>query len=384
VLGAGFSRSLGGPLLQDLLSVASRFRVYAEYGAVLAQDVTDPVYWLYHFGSNFEEGTLDPTVKMQGARLWRNAEEFLEVLDEAAASPRREQALKDAWKRARAGLPDQRGFENELPDAASLRDAATRLIAASCSVFIEGLDRETIKAGERWKPYQAWIRELRENDTLVTFNYDRVVEQLSAEEYAGSGSSSLFTAHVMEPGTKPEALEEDSIARLARRATLVKAHGSVNWVLCNAGIEKRDWSPDLLSSENKLALAIPGASKHTMATSFFRKLWRQARVALEAAEEIFFLGFRFPESDAAAREMVLDAIGGNGRPGLIVTTVLGPDTRGLDSARLIELVRWAAGASRVSYELGKPDETERSIVAAPFYVEDFLDGWSREQGRERG
>jgi len=86
ILGAGFSRPLGGPLLGDLFSEASagnlRARFPPERYPRLKTPAANLVRWIYRWGLG-EEQHLVWTGKTRGEPLWSNAEEYLEFLDTA-------------------------------------------------------------------------------------------------------------------------------------------------------------------------------------------------------------------------------------------------------------------------------------------------------------
>ena len=45
-----------------------------------------------------------------------------------------------------------------------------------CSVFLQHAET----SGEKWGPYIRWASKLRPSDTIITFNYDLVLEKLAA------------------------------------------------------------------------------------------------------------------------------------------------------------------------------------------------------------
>src|SRR5688500_11254018 len=113
VLGAGFSKSLGGPLLGDLLSpkswpeLKSRYERVLAVGGQLPADLTErqaqehgrfldssevrTIYEIFAYGTaNFFEwrSTLNQDRGNDGGlRIWTDAEHFLEQLDSVAVSP---------------------------------------------------------------------------------------------------------------------------------------------------------------------------------------------------------------------------------------------------------------------------------------------------------
>jgi hypothetical protein len=58
ILGAGFSRSLGGPLMGDLLSLGALRDITALYGEHLNAQHAELVFYLFHCGAGFPDGPL--------------------------------------------------------------------------------------------------------------------------------------------------------------------------------------------------------------------------------------------------------------------------------------------------------------------------------------
>src|SRR5688572_5111669 len=89
ILGSGFSRSLGGPLLKDLFSERGRewTRLHfkdedppAPPGGGAGRDKLQPVYDL------FQQWVIGSTRQKRRGSLWNDAEDFLEVLAVAQAT----------------------------------------------------------------------------------------------------------------------------------------------------------------------------------------------------------------------------------------------------------------------------------------------------------
>jgi hypothetical protein len=59
-----------------------------------------------------------------------------------------------------------------------VRTTARRLVAAECAAFLQHVD----PTREQWRPYRRWAASLTPNDTVVTFNYDRVLEMLHDQQ----------------------------------------------------------------------------------------------------------------------------------------------------------------------------------------------------------
>jgi len=376
ILGAGFSQSLGGPLMGDLLSHGLRCEIVARYGASLKRDDVELVCWLFHAGTGFADGPVyDAPFNFPKTRRWEDAEAFMEVVDNAQKDQASKATIEAVYNqlnalKARGGF----NFPYQLPTMEELARLVRRVIVASCSVFMEGTTRDIARDKERWKPYQRWLGLLRDNDSILTFNYDRVVETL----HPVVGSSS-WCARVCGVDDSLEETEQTSIARRAGLPLLYKLHGSVDWKIENGRIKRVDWSPALLEDASTLAIATPGDSKMEMAGGRFRKLWSQAEAAIREADEVFILGFRFPPSDAHPRDRLMAQFRKNEVPGLNVHVVLGPD-ESAERRRLLALLRSPVGARpRFDEDAGY---NERRLIARSLFVEDFLSDWALREEEE--
>ncbi len=338
VLGAGFSRSLGAPLLDDLFSEQLDGLVRAAYGDSryprLYSQAAKVVRRLY---------------REHHPRHWRDAEEFLDRLDLAARAP------DSAWARSVLSLAGQLQLGPEPLSALSF--AARRLVAAQCAVFLSQADRNM----ERWGPYRHWASQVDAAQSVITFNYDTVLEQLSPKfEIVRPGDASPLAM----PG-------------------VFKLHGSVNWIRSSANgkdyVEVRPDIPDaaLTLDDECLAIASPGPTKQEMTEQLFEGLWKHAMQELRTASAIVFIGYRFPPSDSVARQRLIRAISENEMTYLSLHTVLGADTNGPDSQRLRSLLLYAVRRG------GRTPCTDKNVMSSgprmfnmtqhPLWAQDFLD-----------
>jgi hypothetical protein len=180
VLGAGFSRALGGPLMNNLLDEMS-IDVIHELFPRPPEHVDD---WLAH-------GMYQARRVCQGGiqtGLWLNAEDFLEKLESAyLQQPDAPQAVAShslISTIVRRGVAHRSRLTGVL-DTASLSPleelvrSARRAIAADCSVFNRGADPEK---QERWWPFLRWARGLQSHHTVLTFNYDTIPDVLEKQK----------------------------------------------------------------------------------------------------------------------------------------------------------------------------------------------------------
>jgi hypothetical protein len=292
-------------------------------------------------------------------RVWRDPEEYIQFLDECASDPdsvTAQQATKIAlrWAKGKEG-----GFANgDKFKPGALAISAKRALAADCSRFT----RAAVLGSERWSPYQSWLARIateqanhkQGHQVLVSFNYDRVLELAS-----GNGCSIVLGGdRALSPTEVP----------------LFKMHGSVDWVIDDGGacvVGKPEQA--LICEPDRIAMGVPGRSKQAF-TQKVGALWRQAIALIQKAEVVLFVGYRFPETDAQAREQILRALAQNKEMHISVHIVRGPDTDDRDGRRLRSLLENSLRGERTKG--ARTDSSSRgntySLQVHPLFAEDFL------------
>jgi hypothetical protein len=371
VLGSGFSRSLGGPLLKDLFSERGREWTRLHFrdtdlpigGSGSPRDKLQPVYDL------FQQWVIGSTRQKRRGSLWNDAEDFLEVLALAQTT--------DSAGAYAAKQIDRLARSSNL-SVGVLYERARRAIAAECLFTMT-----TSTEFERWGPYKRWAARLSPDDTLVTFNWDLVLEML--------GTVNGMQTMGCETVVLPSDYDFDESQQRTDLCTILKMHGSVDWFEgCQPydSLDDGETFSDLAMrrlKEGKVPIVgMPGPDKARLSSAQFARIWRRACMALELADVVVFLGYRFPPSDPQALGHVLGALSANKRPYLRVHTVLGPRTRDDDTVRLEQLLHHALNGSPLTrYHVR--DETRDldakafstsplwyTIKVQPLYVQDFL------------
>jgi hypothetical protein len=359
ILGSGFSRPLGGPLLHDLISAKmgqdlSFYYQGPEYAAL--RTAVESIGSLYGVGLKRE----------QWNRPWQNPEEFIAYLDETEPDiqiPDNRMRLERLIRCTDAALIGN-AAELQKNAAATLpvwKSSAKRAIAAACSYFVHEADKTT----EAWEPYRTWAQQITARDTIITFNYDRVPDCLSDQ------------FEIPLPDDAAEIASHDNAPMV------LKMHGSVNWVEGQGRLQEGDVEKILKEPRAAIAIAIPGRSKQSMVEQSLSALWDLAKSRLQAADVVVFVGYRFPATDNKAKEL-LHAIGRRSNPKpLTIRTVLGPETRGEDVQRLDGMLRWVLGSHalldavgiRTDLMAGNDHEDiphRATIVVEPMWAQDFL------------
>jgi LmbE family N-acetylglucosaminyl deacetylase len=176
----------------------------------------------------------------------------------------------------------------------------------------------------------------------------------------------------------------------ATHAQVLKLHGSVDWQRRVGGHGARysiTESPEyaLMCRGEEIGIATPGPTKK-IAANELKVLWTAAVERVEAAEVIVFVGFRFPPTDAEAREKLLGALSETTSTHVELHIVLGPDRGHPDVVRLEQLLRYAMGKAR-RYDLDNrrferlslgSHERTFGLTVHPLFAEDFFTVWRRE------
>jgi len=350
VLGAGFSRPLGGPLLNELLSESRAERLrhspLFDDGQVRRRQLPEEWSRLIQGWSPYLQ-LFDQDLTEKRRKPWADAEEFIEMLElEAESTANGQGGLLSA-------LTKQRRGELIVADVARL---GRRYIAAIAYEFTANANTKT----ERWHPYRNWASLLDIGDEVITFNYDLVVEIATESALSGEhewhNSPRLHKLH----GSVDEVFDDkqgSSVTRLKRNEILGK----------------------LLDPTSDPAIGVPGPAKQRHSKVAFDERWTAATAALRQAHAVVFLGYRFPPSDSLAKQRLLMALRENDNEHVEISIVLGPE-RSADVVRLGSLLRWTL--SRERHEL-HPDVPERkpktfAIREQPLWAEDFMTVFRRE------
>jgi hypothetical protein len=156
-----------------------------------------------------------------------------------------------------------------------------------------------------------------------------------------------------------------------------KLHGSADWIREGAnyvalGEYEAFKNPSIASP----AIAAPGRSKSPFGRPPFPRLWELAEKAIEEAQWVIFMGYRFPPTDALARIRLGQALSKrNAHVVRRIDTVLGPKVESDDSRRLSTLLRAARGPRRIEEDdliNVTPSSRHLQIYRQPVWAEDFL------------
>lgn len=234
LLGAGFSKFLGGPLFNECFLPATDSWVNG---------------WLAV--NECEPGALNAAKKTwkdgKAKGLWQDAETCIGDLQDA---------LRDPVCRAR--IQKTTNLQHALE---SICAQLEQYMAIATSAFVVRFQEDRI-IPERWLTYMHWIKSLTPDDTIVSFNYDRVVEELRIK----SGS---FGDPIKLHGTVPTKDALVAIVKEGKRVAEIK---------------------------------VPGPAK---ALGSDGREWVAAAGVLKECRHLVVIGYSFPESDPFGRHFIL-------------------------------------------------------------------------------
>jgi hypothetical protein len=352
VLGSGFSRALGGPLLSDLFTDAAKWKreicFPQDKFPILHDKFSQAALRLYKYGLGNERGSV---------AAWSNPEDFLDQLDDAADLG----ASSTQWKNL-LKLLEASHTAATVHDISKISESARRIMAAECSAFL--VDNEPQQEGmmrERWFPYLRWARDLAHSDVVITFNYDLVLDLLNQQT-----KNLAFRL----PLTKDEVSDFDQRRQREEKTLVLKLHGSVNWGKKRIDAESQyrideDKFYALTGPADETVIGSPGPSKRRTMTHL-SQLWEQAQWHLQHCDAIVFIGYSFPLTDAIARQWILDAVSENEGKKLKAYTVLGQDSP--DTNRVEQMLRLSMGVDPSS-----------AVHSYSLYAQDFLGIYNRER-----
>jgi SIR2-like protein len=384
LLGSGFSAPLGGPLLSDLFRQETREEILPFFPEADYPDLAESLPWVqkaFHLGVS--------------KGLWKNAEQYLAFVDDAyrGASTAKHQRIGKL-------IVDATNGKESLDAATSGRhrefqEYRGKVIAGFDRIVKRGLASEVSRfliqnppSSEPWLPYRKWVESLRVGfDTVVTLNYDQVIERASKAAAAETKAKAI----AREEAPPPHGADAESKLWFgapgehkppSNTVPILKLHGSVGWRLKRPESGKGyivDTSPEaadpLKSPTEDIAIAAPGGTKSDFVSDHFESLWTIAERALSQAAMLFVIGYSFPDTDPNAQYRLLDAFAAGGAGEKAAHIVLGADITPA-SRRMLSLIQSTARGRLIhvseSTQWKGTGSSYLNIVRHPLGTQDFI------------
>lgn len=160
------------------------------------------------------------------------------------------------------------------------------------------------------------LRQLQSGDTIVTFNYDTVIEESLPEEgpYWDPRDGYGFEASgVTLTWAKRWRIDRNRVKGESRKSEfrLLKLHGSLNWILYKTNKVRLKPRPYVVRARkgkpvhDKCSILPPGWHKR-IDRNPYRQLWRRARLDLEKCSRLAIIGYSLPDTDLIARALLAE------------------------------------------------------------------------------
>ncbi|QDV26657.1 SIR2 family protein [Aureliella helgolandensis] len=373
ILGAGFSMPLGGPSFEQLLSPDFENALKWVDG-LPSEEVYFDVF--QNIGERRENAQAISKKRF-------NVEELLEKLDDCEHCPWSDtfqDSILDAILSPDIAALVSNGTQSfirarKLDLFRQINMAVRARLALETSYFVHQIP----KSSERWVPYVEWFKQLTSNDTIISFNYDPVVE-LAAE----------FSERPY--------IEEELIGNLdcylspnSNMPKLLKLHGSSNWMDVENSEHVKIQLPrncghlDEISYETSLdvirVVGGPGSTKRTLASGKLKAVWDAARIAIENCNILSIVGYSMPATDNFARDFILESLLTADRDNdlWLVDVVLGPGASSPAGQRAREILRQLLAYGRVQ---SSRVESFQRVRLLSQYAQDYLP-WTRPTTAEK-
>ncbi len=192
---------------------------------------------------------------------------------------------------------------------ADLRERRERLMKGLAAVLEASTD-EAIRSNEGCKHHRELVAHLKPRDTVISFNYDCVMDD--ALRRAGErkwsaryGYAFSRPSRVAEIGDKHWSPKDPAPNRQST-IYLLKLHGSINWQLPAAADGEIILKQRLHQQRGtpRFTIIPPGWVKRERNEPIFEDLWRKAERALRNAREIAVVGFSFTPTDLHVEAVV--------------------------------------------------------------------------------
>ncbi len=245
------------------------------------------------------EHVMRDVVELFGSRFSLTMEEYFTQLESFATMS----ALAPATDRALSPI--------------EIRKKRDRLMAVLAAVLEESTDVSK-KGSPVCEHHAALIRQLDPRDTIISFNYDCVVDH-ALRRTARERWSARYGYCLPKP-SRVDGYEHWDADRAPvgsnNTINLLKLHGSLNWQLPTAdqaedGEIRLKQRLYLQNGTPRFTIIPPEFVKNIQADSNFETLWRNAERAIRHAEVIALVGFSFTPTDLHVDSLFRIAQAGN-------------------------------------------------------------------------
>ncbi len=158
--------------------------------------------------------------------------------------------------------------------------------------------------------HQDILKSLNKGDTIITFNYDTVIEESFGFTNLWSPKDGYGArVHNVNNSWCKQWIKKWGGSKGHSAVLLLKLHGSINWTLYNNRQIRIKPRPYVLRTRGGAAVVektsiVPPSMDKPIHRSPYKQLWRKARLKLDACQDIVVIGYSLPEADLMARALI--------------------------------------------------------------------------------
>jgi SIR2-like domain len=308
VLGAGASRAIRpcAPLMKDLLPEALK---------ILKRP-----------------GTNSAVSRIERVAAFVN-DFFLDRLPDAPLAPDESPRLEDILSQLDLAIEEDRPLTGKY-DIGSLRTIREDVVFAICGALRDRLDWHSDNEKEQAvrrrgdELLSKFLGRITPEDSIVSLNYDLVVDNALANKAAAEAGGVNYGIHVRFAQVKNSGDWRTVPYELPSQSApvLYKLHGSLNWVYCPSCQQldvtvrakgalyvleaARNFSCKECGTRYSPFVIAPTLLK-TYHNSLLAQIWRHTEERISKADDIVFVGYSMPDADVQLRGMLTRAVFAN-------------------------------------------------------------------------
>ena len=203
------------------------------------------------------------------------------------------------------------------------------------------------------------LKKLKPGDTLLTFNYDTVIEEAfeTADLWSPVDGYGPGVRGYRFDWARKWLADRKATSRHQSKVLLLKLHGSLSWVLYQTNAVRMKPRPYVvrLGAREVIAILPPGWNKR-IDKNPYKQIWKQARSRLEQCKSVVILGYSLPETDLLARGLFAEVVRrrASGENWLKQLHVADPSPAA--TQRLVDMFTPALGANGSVFKYGELKE----------------------------
>jgi len=214
------------------------------------------------------------------------------------------------------------------------------------------------------KIHPPMLQRLQKGDTLITFNYDTVIEEAmptKATLWTPRGGYWVDATGMTHDWTKKWFSSRKLDSSQKAQIKLLKLHGSLNWELYATAKVRLKHRPYVVRARkgkpvsDSAAIVPPGWHKRVDRNPY-NALWHEARLQLEKCATLVVVGYSLPETDLIAKALFLEAIRSRASRSSFIKELHVADTSDFVRKRIIDLFIAALGPHGNVFRYGSAQE----------------------------